>query len=279
MTQSEAFKLLASELKEIDALNGIDAILGWDELVVMKEKSAGSRAAQKSALASVIHQRQTSDKLGQLIMDAEQETAGLGDFERASVRDARLRWDRKTKMPAELAKLEARLGSEGYQAWAKARENDDYDSFKPVLAKIVQLRKDEAAAVAPEKLPYDHQIDKFERGMSAERLAEIFEAVKAGLVPLIQEVTSAQQLVVDSRLAGGDAAPTFDVDKQVRSHPLAHKARRSSQAQAPWRPFNPLARTNARIRPHSLCRSHLRTDFLPPLCLPHLLCRKPCAPK
>ncbi len=58
MTQSEAFKLLASELKEIDALNGIDAILGWDELVVMKGKSAGSRAAQKSALAIVIHQRQ-----------------------------------------------------------------------------------------------------------------------------------------------------------------------------------------------------------------------------
>jgi len=214
MTQSEAYKLLAEELKEIDALNGIDSILGWDELVIMKEKSAGSRAAQKAALASVIHQRQTSEKLGKLIQGAEQEEAGLGDFERASVRDARLRFDKKTKMPEELAKLEARLGSEGYQAWAKARENDDYDSFKPVLAKIVQLRKDEAKAVAPEKLPYDYQIDKFERGMKAERLAEIFEAVKSGLVPLIQEITSAPQLSVDARLAGGDAAPTFDVDKQ-----------------------------------------------------------------
>jgi len=213
MTSVEAYTALAEELKEIDALSGIDAILGWDELVVMKEKSAESRAAQKAALASVIHQRQTSERLGELISSAERE-GGLDPMQEASVRDARLKFDRKTRMPKELAKQEAILGSEGYQAWAKARENDDYDSFKPVLSKIVQLRIDEAKAVAPEKLPYDYQIDKFERGMKASRLAEIFETVKAGLVPLIEEITSAPQLSVDARLAGGDAAPIFEVDKQ-----------------------------------------------------------------
>ena len=88
----------------------------------------------------------------------------------ASVRDARRSYDRKVRMPADLAREEARLGSEGYQAWAKAREANDYESFKPVLAKIVQLRKDESAAVAPDQLPYDYQIDKFERGMKRERL-------------------------------------------------------------------------------------------------------------
>lgn len=210
----EAFTALSAELKEIDALSGIDAILGWDELVIMKEKSAPSRALQKSALASVVHERQTSEKLGKLISSAEDSSDGLNAMDQASLRDARLKFDRKTKMPQELAKLEAVLGSEGYQSWAKARASDDYDTFKPVLAKIIQLRLDEAKAVAPEKLPYDYQIDKFERNMSAERLAEIFDAVKAGLVPLIQEITSAAQLSVDSRLAGGDSAPTFEVAKQ-----------------------------------------------------------------
>merc|ERR1711862_227166 len=85
--------------------------------------------------------------------------------------------------------------------------------FKPVL-EIIKLRIDEAKAVAPEKLPYDYQIDKFERGMKAERLTEIFDSVKEGLVPLIQEITSATQLDIDSRLAGGEAAPTFEVPKQ-----------------------------------------------------------------
>ena len=210
----DGFKALSAELKEIDSLSGIDAILGWDELVIMKEKSASARAAQKSALASVIHERQTSEKLGKLISSAEKERESLNAMEEASVRDARLKYDRKTKMPQELAKLEAVLGSEGYQSWAKARANDDWATFKPVLAKIIQLRKDEAKAVAPEMLPYDYQIDKFERGMKAERLTEIFDAVKAGLVPLIQEITSAPQLNVDSKLAGGEAAPTFEVSKQ-----------------------------------------------------------------
>ena len=214
MTKSTAYQALAAELKEIDSLSGIDAILGWDELVIMKERSAESRAAQKSALASVIHSRQTSEKLGALIAGAEQESKGLNAMELASVRDARLKYDRKTKMPEELAKLEASLGSEGYQSWAKARASDDYDMFKPVLEKIIKLRIDEAKAVAPEKLPYDYQIDKFERGMKAERLTEIFDSVKEGLVPLIQEITSATQLDIDSRLAGGEAAPTFEVPKQ-----------------------------------------------------------------
>ena len=247
--QAEAYTALAAELKEIDSLSGIDNILSWDELVIMKERSAASRAAQKAALASVIHQRQTSEKLGELIKSAEQES-GLGPMEQASVRDARLSFDRKTKvippfrfvsplsklfsltcffpllfsslslslslskLPSELAKLQATLSSEGYQSWAKARASDDYETFKPVLAKIIQLRVDEAKAVAPEMLAYDYQIDKFERGMKASRLREIFDEVKAGLVPLIKEITSAKKLSVDSRLAGGDAAPTFEVSKQ-----------------------------------------------------------------
>ena len=95
--QAEAYTALAAELKEIDSLSGIDNILSWDELVIMKERSAASRAAQKAALASVIHQRQTSEKLGELIKSAEQES-GLGPMEQASVRDARLSFDRKTKV-------------------------------------------------------------------------------------------------------------------------------------------------------------------------------------
>ena len=204
------YAALASELREIDSLAGIDAILSWDELVVMKEKSAASRAAQKATLASILHERQTSQRLGELISGAEREMGKLEPMRSASVRDARRTYDRKVKMPAALAREEARLGSEGYQAWAKAREADDYEAFKPVLAKIVRLRLEESAAVAPDALPYDYQIDKFERGMKRERLAEVFDELKAGLVPLIKAVTSAPQLEINEKISSS----TFDVDKQ-----------------------------------------------------------------
>ena len=48
---STSYQKLADELREIDSLQGISSILSWDELVVMKPKSAESRAAQKSAPA------------------------------------------------------------------------------------------------------------------------------------------------------------------------------------------------------------------------------------
>ena len=37
---STSYQKLADELREIDSLQGISSILSWDELVVMKPKSA-----------------------------------------------------------------------------------------------------------------------------------------------------------------------------------------------------------------------------------------------
>ena len=212
---STSYQKLADELREIDSLQGISSILSWDELVVMKPKSAESRAAQKSALASVLHQRMTSKALGDLIASAEREVDALDAFEKASVRDARRQYDRKIKLPAELAKTEARLGSEGYQAWAKAKESGDYAVFKPFLESIVRLRQEEAAAVAPELSQYDFQIDKFERGMTAPRLKEIFDELKPGLVDLIKEVSTATPLEIHHHLRGAEGGATFDPEVQA----------------------------------------------------------------
>ena len=212
---STSYQKLADELREIDSLQGISSILSWDELVVMKPKSAESRAAQKSALASVLHQRMTSKALGDLIASAEREVDALDAFEKASVRDARRQYDRKIKLPAELAKTEARLGSEGYQAWAKAKESGDYAVFKPFLESIVRLRQEEAAAVAPDEMSYDFQIDKFERGMTAPRLKEIFDELKPGLVDLIKEVSTATPLEIHHHLRGAEGGATFDPEVQA----------------------------------------------------------------
>ena len=211
-TAKEAYLRLADELRDIDALCGIEGILSWDELVMLPEKAAKSRADQKAALAEVLHHKESSERLGKLISQAEVNNHVLQPMELATVRDARRNYDSKVKIPNELAKMEARLGSEGYHGWAKARENDDFQSFKPYLEKLVQLRKDQAEAVSPEKLPYDYCIDRFERGLTSERLTEIFDKLKEGLVPLIKEITSSKQLDLQKNLRIGEQS--FNIEKQ-----------------------------------------------------------------
>lgn len=204
---------LAEALRDIDALCGIEGVLTWDELVMLPDKAAESRAAQKAALAEVLHRKQTSKHLENLIVCAEKELPELNEMERATVRDARRNFDHKVKIPSELARREARLSSEGYQIWAKARANNDFESFTPVLEKLIQLRHDEANAVSPEKSPYNFCIDKFERGMEASRLKDVFDELKKGLVPLIHKVASAPQLKIHPKLQPG-GKNSFSIDKQ-----------------------------------------------------------------
>lgn len=59
----------------------------------------------------------------------------------------------------------------------------------------MDLRKEMAAACAdPGVAPYDYLLDKFERGMTEERLSEIFEALRESLVPVIAKTLAAEPL-------------------------------------------------------------------------------------
>ena len=59
---------------------------------------------------------------------------GRGLFREAAVlRDARRSYDKRTRVPKELAQREAELSTRGYQAWAKARASNDFDAYAPIL--------------------------------------------------------------------------------------------------------------------------------------------------
>lgn len=48
---------LCRELREIEALHGIQGLLGWDEQTMMPAGAAAARGAQKAALAGTLHEK------------------------------------------------------------------------------------------------------------------------------------------------------------------------------------------------------------------------------
>jgi carboxypeptidase Taq len=74
------------------------------------------------------------------------------------------------------------------QAWIKAREANDWSVFAPKLKELVQLTRDIAAAVDPDKSVYDSALDNYEKGFTSARIDEIFTELKAGVIPLIEEL-------------------------------------------------------------------------------------------
>lgn len=126
---------LVAKLKEVSHLKRVSALAEWDQLVMMPdvEPAHEERGEQLAALAAVVHERETDAGLGELIAQAE--AAGPTDpVASAVLREARRQFDRNTKIPAALAEKKAKLASAAYAAWAKARADNDFAAFKPVLA-------------------------------------------------------------------------------------------------------------------------------------------------
>lgn len=212
----EPFAELCALCKDLSDLSAVSGLLGWDEQVMMPPGATAARARQKAVMAAVMHEKATSKQLASSIAAAKQSSAQLGPFESATVRDAEREYNLAIGVPKELKRKIAAKEVESVQSWVAARKNSDYHSFEPHLREMLGLAKEKAVAMRPSMKPYDTMIDVYERGMTADRLTEIFDSVAAPLKLVLEKVLhmkEASTKKVHPALLGGDE---WDVQKQVQ---------------------------------------------------------------
>jgi SAM-dependent methyltransferase len=95
----------------------------------------------------------------------------------------------------------SRASSEGYQVWQRAKPANDFAAYLPVLEKNIDLRHRYVECFDPREETYDVLLDDYERGMTTAEVREIFDELKAELLPLIAA----------ARAADTAGAITFDV--------------------------------------------------------------------
>ncbi|KAM3570626.1 hypothetical protein VYU27_007320 [Nannochloropsis oceanica] len=216
------YEELVKGLREIDALEGISGLLGWDEQTMLPSGSAPARAFHKATLAGILHEKKTHSSLHQLLpFLASPEAQALLPCEeaRANVRIAHKDWELQNKKTKEMTAKEAELEGKGYAAWVTARKTDDFaGTFLPVLEEIVEMKKEVAGATRPEWGVYDANLDLFEPGMKVGRLRDIFGELKEELVPLLKKIMASPRYLSQDKdmpaaLQGG---PSWNVDKQAK---------------------------------------------------------------
>src|SRR5881396_3313594 len=170
------------------------------------------RAEQLSTLLRLSHVRFTSDEVGRLIGELEDELGGRPfDSDEASlVRVTRRDYDQARKLPPELVAEIARAGSVARPVWEKARHDENFGLFVPYLEKNVELNRRIADALGYKDRAYDALIDRSEPGMTTAQLKAIFDELKAAIVPLVADIKQHADAVDDSVLYRG-----FDPDLQV----------------------------------------------------------------
>ncbi len=202
-------KELRDHFAEIMSLNYARAALNWDQEVNMRNyKSLDGKAKQISLLSKLIHQRETSDKVGKLIKQAEK-ISDLNEIDSALLRETKREYDLATKLPEKLVTEIAETSIKASGIWREAYTKSDFSLFKEILEKTVELQKEKAEKLATHPDIYSTLIDLYEPGATFDWIANIFNPIKSKIVDVVKKLNSSSDKPDNSILH-----KNYDINKQ-----------------------------------------------------------------
>src|SRR5215211_2686253 len=204
-TSNDTLRHLRDRLATISDLNSAAALLHWDQETYMPQAGVSLRAEQLSTRSRLAHEMLVSEETGRLLDAAEPQDPD--SEEHALHRLARRDYDRATRLPARLVAELSRARSLAQPVWARARAESDWEAFTPQLERILVLVRESAEYLGYEDHPYDALLDLYEPGTKTSLLREMFDGLKAELVPMIRRLPSDEDRSLP--LHG-----TFDEEKQ-----------------------------------------------------------------
>ncbi|MCS5621093.1 MAG: carboxypeptidase M32, partial [Nitrospinaceae bacterium] len=201
---------LVRRLEESSRLGGIMGILHWDQEVIMPVGASESRAQQIGTLAGVLHEKTTHPEMGKLLDElSKADENGFTAFEWCNIREAHREFQMAIRVPKTLVTELAELSSRAHQIWVKARSENKFSDFAPVLKQLVDLKIKWAGYVFPDMQAYDANIDIYERGSTQKDITPVFDKLKAELIPLIKAIQESDYQPDTSFLSG-----QFSIEKQ-----------------------------------------------------------------
>jgi carboxypeptidase Taq len=185
-----AYKVLSEQVAQInDILNAI-SVLTWDARTQMPPGGVETRGQQIATLSSLAQERLTSGPLRDALESAEGEVAAADTVQQRTLQHVREAVDLYERIPPALTAELAGLKTVSQGVWEEARRRADFSLFAPYLERMVGLNRQLAGAIGYTEHPYDALLLQYESGMTTSRLQDLFETLKAGILPLLDTVRS-----------------------------------------------------------------------------------------
>lgn len=193
---------------EIRDFGSLEELLEWDQETMMPERGLAGRASLLATVAAARHVRLASAELAQVIA-ACLESAAPASVEAGQAEEAKRQADRARLVPAALARELAEARAHALSAWQEARAKAEFARFRPHLARLIELKRQEAACLAPGGNAYDALLDLYEPGSTAAELAPLFAGLRRDLAPLVRRAVEGGVAVDESPARG-----SFPVERQ-----------------------------------------------------------------
>lgn len=191
---SQAVEALESLQKTLAAYNHAIGVLYLDATTAAPADTWEGRGQTMEILSEVVYNLTTKAENGELYSYLEAHSQELDDVTRRQVEVMRKEYDRSCKVPAEEYVAYQVLLNDAQGVWAKAKVNNDFASFQPLLEKIVEYNRKFAGYYDPEKEPYDALLNLYEEGITMEKLDTFFGNLRQTIVPLLEKIRQAPQI-------------------------------------------------------------------------------------
>lgn len=193
MELHEALSALAELQRKQYAYGCACSALYLDGVTVAPCDTAQGRGVALGVLAGEQQKLFTAPQVGELLDWLHQHREELDRPVRRQVEELRRSYRQMSLIPPDEYMEYAMLTNEASDVWHRAKENDDFQAFCPVLEKLVAFNRKFAGYYDPDKAPYDALLNEYERGMSVEYLDAFFADIRAKLVPVIQAIGRKEQ--------------------------------------------------------------------------------------
>ena len=193
MELKQALERLDALQKKLYAYQCASSSLYLDSVTVAPRDTAQGRGVALGILAGERHKLFADPEVGKLLdfLGAHGEELTLS--QRRQVEELSRGWKQLSRIPAQEYMEYARLTNEASDVWHKAKEGNDFASFRPVLEQLVAFNRKFAGYYDPDKAPYDALLGEYERGVDTAYLDQFFAAVRDKLVPVIRAIGEREQ--------------------------------------------------------------------------------------
>ena len=190
------YAALHEAFEELGRLRHAQAILTWDEAVMMPAGGGATRAEALATLAGIAHRQLVDERIGEWA-EAAIADADLDEWRRANVSEMLRAWRRARALPESLVVESSRANALCEQAWRTARPANDWNAVAAPLAKVLALTRSTAQALAEalDMDAYDALLDSHEAGLSRAFVTPLFGRLKEALPSVIDRAIGRQHTI------------------------------------------------------------------------------------
>mgnify|MGYP003295624836 CR=1 FL=1 len=192
------YEKLQEYIEKSIAMSSALAIFEWDNETLAPEKAIENTSKVMGILAKENHKALINDEVKDLLDTLDKEK-DLTLTEKKTVEKLKKEYEQLNAVTAEEYQAYNELTARSSNAWAKAKEQNDFSIFAPFLEKIIAFNKKMAANRSKDEGSiYNVLLDDFEEGFTTDVLDKFFSELKEGILPLANKIKEKEDKIVNA---------------------------------------------------------------------------------